>query len=83
MAIITDAFALPVRDGTGYIVEMDVWPDDLGLSCVVDGVPFKVLPVHINSIDPEIRMRPRIGLKRKEGDDLPAEWFLRKQVIPD
>lgn len=79
MALIVGADVMEI-EGRGMVclAELDEYPDSLHFHCTIGGEVFKVSPVHIHWDDPS-SARPIIGLSL-EGRDLPAEWFVGRQV---
>ena len=81
MAVIVEANVMNLTNrGKVCLATLDEWPQVLRSSCLIDGVLFNVSPVHVRWKDPN-DARPVIGLAL-EGRDLPADWFVGKQVTP-
>ena len=79
MALIVEADVMEIEGrGRVCLAELDEYPDGLRLRCAIGGEVFKVIPMHIRWDDPS-SARPIIGLSL-EGRDLPAEWFVGRQV---
>ena len=79
MIVEADVMELANR-GKVCLAILDEYPLDLRMGCVVGGIRFAISPLHMRWVKPD-DARPIIGLAL-EGRDLPADWFVGRQVMP-
>ena len=85
MAIIEEADKLYIENRGWYCtLWLDAYPEGLRVidKCEIDGLVFEQIPVHFNFHDAKKQLETAYIAIKLEDDDLPADWFIGREVAP-